>query len=161
MEVFEMKFRTTLIGIAALFLLILGACAPESPSAAPENTAQFEAEYQALLVELEAGGAQVEHVGVVDETTLGVEARQLNVNGFPVQVIIFEDEAQRLSLQEQLAQQPNLIPQTGGIEEGAQVMVWGEQRMMVIYAGNNLGVVEPLTDAMGEPALILESGAVG
>lgn len=156
-----MKFRTTLMGIAALFILILSACAPENPGAAPENTAVFEAEYQALLVELEAGGAQVEHVGVVEENTFGVEARQLNVNGFPVQVVIFEDEAQRLSLQEQLAQQPNLIPQTGGMEEGAQVLVWGEQRMMVIYAGNNLGVVEPLTGAMGEPALILESGAVG
>ena len=156
-----MKFRTTLIGIAALFVLILGACAPESPSAVPENAAQFEAEYQALLVELEAGGAQVEHVGVAQESTFGVEARQLNVNGFPVQVIIFEDEAQRLNLQEQLAQQPNMIPQTGIVEEGAQVMVWGEQRMMVIYAGSNLGVVEPLTGAMGEPALILESGAVG
>jgi hypothetical protein len=156
-----MKFRTTLIGIAALFILILSACAPESPGAAPENAAELEADYQALLVELEAGGAQVEEGSVIEESTIGVEARQLSVNGFPVQVIIFEDEAQRLSLQEQFAQQPNMIPQTGGMEQGAQVMVWGEQRMMLIYAGNDLGVVEPLTDAMGEPALILESGAVG
>jgi hypothetical protein len=32
---------------------------------------------------------------------------------------------------------------------------------LVIYAGTNPAVVEPLTDAMGEPVLILESGAVG
>jgi hypothetical protein len=45
--------------------------------------------------------------------------------------------------------------------EASQVWVWGDGRLMVIYVGTSMGVIEPLTDALGEPALILEGGAVG
>jgi hypothetical protein len=155
-----MRFQKILIGTAAVFILILGACAPRDAGTDLNGAAVQEADYQALMVELEAGGAQVEQVGTVEQPMLGADARQVNVNGFPVQVIIFPDEDQRLNVQDQLAQQPNLIPETG-MAEASQVMVWGEGRLMVIYAGTNPAVVEPLTDAMGEPVLILESGAVG
>jgi hypothetical protein len=157
----KMKFQNLLIGIAAMFVLMLAACAPQGPGTTPSDATELEADYQALIVELEAGGAQVEQVGTIEQPTIGVDARQVNVNGFPVQVIVFQDESARLNIQDQIAQQPNLIPETGGLTENQQVMIWGEGRLMVIYAGTDSGVVEPLTDAMGEPVLILESGAVG
>jgi hypothetical protein len=155
-----MKLRSSIIGIAAVFVLILGACAPQDPGTAP-NGAEHEAEYQALLVQLEAGGAQVERVGTIEQPMIAADARQVNVNGFPVQVLIFPNEEQRLNVQGQLPQDPQLIPETGGMAEAGQVWVWGEGRLMVIYVGTSMGVIEPLTDALGEPALILEGGAVG
>jgi hypothetical protein len=156
-----MKYQK-FIGIAVIVLLVMSACAPrETGTTPPNNATELEADVQALLVELEAGGAQVEQVGTIEQPMIGADARQINVNGFPVQVIIFQDESARLNIQDQLAQQPNLIPETGGLADGEQVMIWGEGRIMVVYAGTNLGVVEPLTEAMGEPVLILESGAVG
>jgi hypothetical protein len=156
-----MKFQKLFIGIAAILVLMLAACARQEPGITPDGATGLEADYQALLAELQAGGAQVEQVGTIEQPMIGADARQVNVNGFPVQVIVFQDENARLNIQDQLAQQPNLIPETGGLADGEQVLIWGEGRIMVVYAGTNLGVVEPLTDAMGEPVLILESGAVG
>jgi hypothetical protein len=89
-----MKFQKILIGIAVIFVLVLGACAPQDAVTDPNGAAVNEAEYQGLLVELEAEGAQVEQVGIVEEPTIGVDTRQVNVNGFPVQVVIFPDEEQ-------------------------------------------------------------------
>jgi hypothetical protein len=157
-----MKLRKSLIGIVAVLVLVLAACSPEGPAADPDGgAAVIETEYQALMVELEAGGAQVEQVGAIEQPTIGADARQVNINGFPVQVFIFPDEQARLSVQQQLAQEPSLIPETGGLSNGSQVWVWGDGRLMVIHVGMNQGVIDPLTDALGEPVLILESGAVG
>jgi hypothetical protein len=155
-----MKLRSSIIGIAVVLVLILGACAPQDPGTTP-NGAEHEAEYQALLVDLEASGAQVERVGTIEQPMIAADARQVNVNGFPVQVLIFPDEEQRLTVQGQIPQEPQLIPETGGMAETGQVWIWGEGRLMVIYAGTNMGVIEPLTDVLGEPDLILEGGAVG
>lgn len=154
-----MKFQKSLIGIALLLVFILAACSAQDPADAP-NDPVFETEYQALLVELEANGAQVEQTGEIEQPSFGVDARQVTVNGFPIQVIIFQNEEERLNVQEQLAQEPNMVPETG-LADGGQVLIWAEGNIMAIFAGTDSGVVDPMNEALGEPVLILESGAVG
>jgi hypothetical protein len=144
--------------LLAIFVLLLAACGPQEAVETPTDPV-YEADYQALLVGLDANGAQVEETGVIEDPVIGTDARQVNVNGFPVQVIVFADEQARLGAQEQLAQQPNIIPETGLADVG-QVLIWSEGNIMAIYNGTDLGVVEPMNGVMGEPVMILESGAV-
>jgi hypothetical protein len=154
-----MKQRKLVIpGLLAIFVLLLAACSPQETSETPTDPI-YEADYQALLVGLDANGAQVEEVGAIEDPVIGTDARQVNVNGFPVQVFVFADEQARLGAQEQLTQQPNIIPETGLADDG-QVLVWGEGNIMAIYTGTDLGVVEPMNEVMGDPIMILESGTV-
>jgi hypothetical protein len=153
----KMKLRAyTIPAFLAVLVLLLAACGPQDAAETPPDPV-YEADYQALLVGLEANGAQVEEAGIIQEPIIGTDARQVNVNGFPVQVIVFADEQARLGAQEQLTQQPNMIPETG-LAEAGQVLIWGQGNLMAIYTGTDLGVVEPMNDVLGAPLLILESG---
>jgi hypothetical protein len=151
------RHALTLPAILAVFVLLLAGCGLQDAAEAPPDPV-YEADYQALLVGLDANGAEVEEEGTIQEPIIGTDARLVNVNGFPVQVIVFADEQARLGAQEQLTQQPNMIPETG-LSDAGQVMVWGQGNLLAIYTGTDLGEVEPLNEVLGAPQLILESGA--
>jgi hypothetical protein len=153
-----MTNRKFIFPLLAILVLLLAACGPQEVVETPTDPI-YEADYQALLVGLDSNGAQVEEVSVIENPVIGTDARQVNVNGFPVQVIVFADEQARLGAEEQLAQQPNIIPETGLADVG-QVLIWSEGNIMAIYSGTELGVVEPMNEVLGAPVMILESGAV-
>jgi hypothetical protein len=142
--------------ILSVIVFLVSACSPaSSPASAPPATTvpasqSSDVEDQASLVDaLRAGGAEVELGDPVEQSFFAVTGQILKVNGRDVQVFEYE------SAEAMEADAAQVAPDGGSI--GTNMVMWVEAphffksgRLLVLYVGEDQGVIDLLAGALGE-----------
>lgn len=106
--------------------------------------------YTELLSALQASGATVSETGQLEQTFFGVAAQLIQINGNDVQIYEFAD-AQAQS------QARNTISETGYVIGTSQITwidqphFWAQDRLLVLYVGQNQEIINILTSLLGKP----------
>lgn len=113
---------------------------------------------EALRSDLESAGAQVESGADLANPIFPVSGREFIVNGAAVEVFQFENRAAQELVSGTLADGEDLrgveVPDWQG-----EVTFWARDRLIVVYAGQDPGARDLLTQALGEPIRTMLAGA--
>jgi hypothetical protein len=152
-----MKKTTLYLVTLAMFLVMAAACSPApSPEATPDpQRLEQEADYQTLLEQLRAQGADVELVQEVNQPLIPAITRVVNINGQNVQVMVFTDEQTRITAQDNIDLGAGIIPETG-TTGNEQMYYWASGRIVAMYFGEDEQVVAPLTEQLGQPVIVFQ-----
>jgi hypothetical protein len=119
----------------------------------PANTmpeSQAGGTYSALLPTLQATGATVAETGQLGQTFFGVPAYLIQVNGADLQVYEFADEQAQAQASDTISQAGYAIGTTQ-IEWIDQPHFWAQERLIVLYVGQDEETINMLTMLLGEP----------
>ena len=105
--------------------------------------------YVELLNALQSAGATVAEEGQLDDSFFGVAARLIQVNGASVQVFEFDDEQTQSQASATISQAGYAIG-TSQIEWIDQPHFWAQERLIVLYVGQDEAIIGMLTDLLGE-----------
>jgi len=144
------------LNVILLIVVWLGpACSPRlisppDPTAMPTAASSSRIEDQASLIEtLHASGSEVELGDPVVQAFFSVTGQILKVNDMDVQVFEYE------SAEAMEADAAQVAPDGGSI--GTNMVMWVEPphffksgRVLVLYVGEDQGVIDLLRDALGE-----------
>lgn len=102
-----------------------------------------------LTAALEAAGATVETGDKIEQPFFEVQGQALKVNGQPVEVFEWADEASREAVSRTITPQGQFG--TTQVEWAGKPHFWASGKIIVLYVGENAEVVELLTGALGAP----------
>lgn len=145
------SFLTFLLAWASLMAACSGTASvvqdDEGPAVEPRLAAVSDVD--TLIVTLEALGAQVLRGEEIEQPFFSVQAQVLIINGGEVQVFEYDDTLARQTEAGQVG--------TDGSSVGTTMITWiGKPhffqtgRILVIYVGEDLGIIEILEDILGE-----------
>lgn len=156
--------KVAAVGLVVL-ALILGACGPDTlpetggnattspllPTVVPTGgTETGGLTYEGLAEALRAAGATVEPGDELDEIFPGIPTRIMKVNGADVQVFEFADEATAAAAASMISANGYTVG-TMAIDWIDQPNFWTRGRLIVLYVGKDLALIDLLTGILGEP----------
>lgn len=118
----------------------------ESPLAPP---APQVGDLAGLIAALEAAGATLETGDTVEQPFFEVQGQSLTVNGQPVEVFEWADEAGREAVSRTITPEGQFG--TTIVEWAGTPRFWASGKIIVLYVGENAEVVSLLTAALGAP----------
>lgn len=150
-----MTIRRKILATLALgVVLILAACAPATPPPLPETgigtpTVVIET-YAEFFAALQATDADVEATGQVQQPFFPVAGQAIRVDGAEVQVFEFQDEATRRAVSDPIIATGELAGPTV-VEWVGQPNFWAEGRLIVLYIGEDMALIDLISDILGTP----------
>ncbi len=147
--------RWMILCMGAALFMAASACTPTTPvpitvvpgGATARATGAPAAGIEDLVADLRDAGNTVEVGARIEQPYLPIAGTAVNVDGTEVQVFEFADTAARVAVTDALLQ--NEETETGVLPEG--VNLWVEDRMVVLYLGQDQATREMLNDTLGEP----------
>ena len=139
-----MSNKRLIIIVLMLLMVVLSACAPNSPAANIQSGG-----LDKLVEDLKDVGAQVEMSDPIEDSFFPVPGRAIRVNGKDVTVFEFADEA---------AQQAAAATINGGGFIIGNAMIdwvdtphfWAKDRVIVLYVGKDQAQIDLLSGLLGE-----------
>jgi hypothetical protein len=153
-----MKLTYRTLGLIALFLLLLAACAPDAGDRGAPAVTQ-ESVYEGILENMRAAGADVELEEDVTQPLVPADTRLFRVNGELVQIMVFTDEVTRSNVENDMDLRSGLIPETGDPDNPQNLYYWSSGQTVAMYVGTNQAVIDTITAALGEPVTVNQSGS--
>lgn len=118
----------------------------ESPLGAPESRVE---DLAGLVSALQAAGATVETGDKIEQPFFEVQGQTLKVDGQSVEVFEWADEASREAVSRTITPQGQFG--TTMVEWTGTPHFWAAGKIIALYVGENVEVVDLLTGAMGAP----------
>jgi hypothetical protein len=154
-----MKLTYRTLGLMALFLVLLAACAPDAADRGAPAVTQ-ESVFEGILENMRAAGADVELEEDVSQPLVPADTRLFRVNGELVQIMVFTDEVTRSNVENDMDLRSGLIPETGDPANPQNLYYWSSGQTVAMYVGANQEVIDTVTAALGEPVTVNQSGSV-
>jgi hypothetical protein len=154
-----MKLTYRTLGLIALFLVLVAACAPDAADRGAPAVTQ-ESVYEGILENMRAAGAVVELEEDVSQPLVPADTRLFRINGELVQIMVFTDEVTRSNVENDMDLRSGLIPETGDPDNPQNLYYWSSGQTVAMYVGNNQEVIDTVTAALGEPITVNQSGSV-
>ncbi len=148
----ERSWKQTTILLVLGLVVFMTACTPTTAlpaSATPGSQANEIGSFWDLVEVLRAEGATVEPEGGVKQPFFEVTGNLFKVNGAEVQVYQFADESTRKSVSDTISEDGTKIGNNlpSWIE---QPNFWANGNMIVLYVGQDSGVINFLSSVLGE-----------
>lgn len=143
-------------------VLLLGACTPVSPEPQIPPTGEDVDTYGELVGTLEATGATVIPMGMVEHPLSNLTGQLVRVNGVDIQVFEFDEVVDREQVSVLIQQNAGMVTQYFPQEVG-EPHFWAQSRLLVAYFGEDRATINTMSNILGEPLEIteVESGQPG
>jgi len=127
-----------------LLMVILSACAPNSPAASPQAGSLDQ-----LVKDLKGAGAQVKPGDLVEEPFFSAPGRIVQVNGMDVTVFEFVDEAAQQAAAATISGGGFIIG-TSSVDWVDTPHFWAKDRVIVLYVGKDQAQIDLLSKLLGD-----------